>query len=155
MQGGGTLFCNQSTWDGNHKFHNMFHKGVSKRAGVIAHTKIIVAIHKPRSLFSPSKGPCSGFIYVGSHNPFVPFLVVSSQLWLTGDSRRTPSAWGRLQKGQQGPQMVNANWEMGVVLAIRGETVAEVEAKATALASFKRPSVPVGSFCWLSSTNRS
>lgn len=70
-QGGGTLFCNQRTWDNNKKFQKMFCKGVSKRAGVIAHTKIIVAIHKPQRLFSPSKGPSLGFIYVGSHNPFV------------------------------------------------------------------------------------
>lgn len=41
---------------------------------------------------------------------------------------------------------MNANWEMGVVIAIRGETGAEVEAKATALASFRRPLVPVSTF---------
>lgn len=59
----------------------------------------------------------------------------------------TPAAWGHLQSTEdRGLGIAISNFELGVILPIRGGTMNEVEEKASALASYRRPLVPVCDF---------
>lgn len=61
-----------------------------------------------------------------------------------GTRRSTPSAWGTLQYGpSSGPGILIPNYELGVIIPIRGDSMEDVERQATALASFRRPLVKV------------
>ncbi|KAK4694189.1 tyrosyl-DNA phosphodiesterase 1, partial [Phenoliferia sp. Uapishka_3] len=123
-QGGGTLFFHDKQWFDKSFPRHLLRKGQSKRQGVVAHTKTIIAIHKP-GMKPPADYKPEGWIYVGSHN-------------------FSSAAWGTLQNTKYGPGISIPNYEMGVVLPIRGDTMAEVERKASEMASFRRPCVPYG-----------
>ncbi|KAI5478523.1 tyrosyl-DNA phosphodiesterase 1 [Pseudohyphozyma bogoriensis] len=124
--GGGTLFFPSKFWDkSDWPGRKLMHQGISKRQGVIAHTKHIVALHKPGPN-PPADFKHEGWIYTGSHN-------------------FTTAAWGSLsqQVGQQA-RLQLANWEMGCIIKIEGATEAEVERKASELATYVRPLRPYG-----------
>lgn len=113
----------------------------------LADTKTIVALHRP-GLSPPDDYKPEGWIYIGSHNLYVDSRLRLRSLRGEADpafiAHSTPSAWGNLQcPASRGPGIAMANYEMGVILPIRGATMAEVEAKATALATYRRPLVPV------------
>ncbi|GAA6030025.1 hypothetical protein JCM8097_009220 [Rhodosporidiobolus ruineniae] len=128
---GGTLFCSPKTWSTSTFPKHLFHRGESKdRDRQPAHTKIILALHKPSPLAAPaasSPPPVhEGWMYVGSHN-------------------FTSSAWGNLQNGAlNGPEISINNYELGVVLPIRASSAADLERKATEMVTYKRPLVPYG-----------
>ncbi|GAA5850773.1 hypothetical protein JCM8547_009086 [Rhodosporidiobolus lusitaniae] len=122
---GGTLFCPSKTWKGSTFPRHLFHRGLSKRDRVPAHTKIIVALHKFKENSSaPAKH--EGWFYLGSHN-------------------FTPSAWGQPQNGQNGPRIAINNYELGIVLPIRASSAEDLEKKASEMATFNRPLVPYSS----------
>ncbi|GJN87839.1 hypothetical protein Rhopal_000794-T1 [Rhodotorula paludigena] len=117
--GGGTLFCPVKRWEEPNFPRHLFHRGESKRSRVAAHTKIILALHKfDRGSLVPPKH--EGWMYLGSHN-------------------FTPAAWGKLQNGSNGPQIVLNNYELGVVLPIRADSAEELERKASELVTYRRP----------------
>ncbi|ORY90626.1 tyrosyl-DNA phosphodiesterase-domain-containing protein [Leucosporidium creatinivorum] len=120
---GGTIFFPEKLWTSNTFPKHLLHRGVSKRHRVPAHTKTIVAIHKPKSNLGPDFKH-EGFVYFGSHN-------------------FTQAAWGRLQIASRDgePELVANNYELGVLLPIRGSSEQDVENKASELATFKRPLV--------------
>ncbi|KAL8279939.1 hypothetical protein RQP46_007789 [Phenoliferia psychrophenolica] len=122
--GGGTLFFPEKRWKDKNFPKNLLHQGRSKRKGVIAHTKTIIAIHRPDAT-SPPGSKSEGYIYVGSHN-------------------FTPSAWGTLMYTTSGPGITIPNYEMGVIVPLKGDTIAEIEKDATERASFQRPLHPYG-----------
>lgn len=135
--GGGTLFCPVKRWEEPNFPRHLFHRGQSKRPRVAAHTKIsessapvthatveahvllvgaVLALHKfDRGSLVPPKH--EGWMYLGSHN-----LCVSSAFprrcfaYAKTRDRSTPAAWGKLQNGSNGPQIVLNNYELGVML---------------------------------------
>ncbi|GAA5886232.1 hypothetical protein JCM5296_003529 [Sporobolomyces johnsonii] len=121
--GGGTIFCPTKTWNASNFPKHLFYRGQSKRARVAAHTKMILAMRKvnpeapSRSSFPEQH---EGWLYLGSHN-------------------FTASAWGNLQNGAGGPQLVINNYELGVVIPIRADSAQELETKATELVTYRRP----------------
>ncbi|SCZ92352.1 BZ3500_MvSof-1268-A1-R1_Chr5-2g07801 [Microbotryum saponariae] len=130
--GGGTIFCRRDMWQSASRgFASLFHRGQSKRDRVAAHTKTMVALRKPPR--GASAAPCppsykhEGYIYVGSHN-------------------FGPSAWGQLEHSSdtKEPQLKCNNYELGVLVPIRGDSDAELEAKASEIATYRRPLVPYG-----------
>ncbi|KAG0662233.1 hypothetical protein C6P46_003419 [Rhodotorula mucilaginosa] len=66
-----------------------------------------------------------GWMYLGSHN-------------------FTPAAWGRLENSASGPQLKITNYELGVVLPIRAKSAEELQTKADALVTYRRPLVKYG-----------
>ncbi|GAA6064373.1 hypothetical protein JCM10212_000482, partial [Sporobolomyces blumeae] len=155
--GGGTIFCPTKNWNDPKFPKDLFWKGQSKRDKVAAHTKMrefllplrasrctearqdltsvrlrpdaVLAKHIPGPLDqSTTADPPvhEGYIYIGSHN-------------------LTPSAWGALQKGSEGPQLAVNNYELGVIVPIRARSDEDFEEKANALVTYKRPLVPYGS----------
>ncbi|GAA5957856.1 hypothetical protein JCM21900_001288 [Sporobolomyces salmonicolor] len=133
--GGGTIFCPSKTWNAPNFPKHLFYRGQSKRARVAAHTKLILAMRKvdsdPRSRSSLPEQH-EGWLYLGSHN-------------------FTPSAWGRLQNGGGGPQLLINNYELGVVIPIRAQSAQELETKATELVTYRRPLVKysAGDLPWM------
>lgn len=119
---GGTLFCPTAYWAQSTCPRHMFHRGQSKRSKVPAHTKIILGLHKYSS-GEPSAH--EGWMYLGSHN-------------------FTPAAWGRLEISARGPQLKVTNYELGVVLPIRARSAKQLQAKADALVTYRRPLVKYG-----------
>lgn len=83
---GGTLFCQPKVWNDPAFPRHLFHQGKSKRQGIPAHTKQIIALHSP----AEPGGKYHGYLVQGSHN-------------FTG------AAWGNLQH-PRGPQ---SEWECG------------------------------------------
>ncbi|KAK4701380.1 hypothetical protein P7C70_g4853, partial [Phenoliferia sp. Uapishka_3] len=116
--GGGAFFFKSESWLSKSFPKHILHKAQNKRPGVIAHTKMIIAIQQ-------GGDEPKGFAYIGSHN-------------------LNTAAWGTLQNTKYGPGISIPNYEMGVIIPIRGETMAEVQRKASELASFHLPSVPYG-----------
>ncbi|GAA5979112.1 hypothetical protein JCM10908_002808 [Rhodotorula pacifica] len=119
---GGTLFCPVKTWEESTFPRHLFHRGESKRHKVPAHTKIILALHKYSTGVPPAH---EGWMYLGSHN-------------------FTPAAWGRLQNSSGGPEIKISNYELGVVLPIRATSAEDLQAKADALVTYRRPLVRYG-----------
>lgn len=66
--GGGTIFLKSTLWKGKNFPKHLFYKGESKRNGVMAHTKIIVAIKKRTKDDDKDGFRNEGWVYVGSHN---------------------------------------------------------------------------------------
>ncbi|GAA5873327.1 hypothetical protein JCM3774_005942 [Rhodotorula dairenensis] len=116
---GGTLFCPVKYWETKAFPRHLFHRGESKRDKVPAHTKIILGMHK---YASGAPAAYEGWMYLGSHN-------------------FTPAAWGRLQNGSNGPELKITNYELGVVLPIRAQSAEELQKKADALVTYRRPLV--------------
>ncbi|SCV72437.1 BQ2448_3974 [Microbotryum intermedium] len=129
VDGGGTIFCRPQLWqNAGRGFASLFHKGQSKRVRVAAHTKTMVALRKPlRGKPCPASFKYEGYIYVGSHN-------------------FGPSAWGVLQHSSSGnePQLKCNNYELGVLVPIRADSADELEAKASEMATYRRPLVTYG-----------
>ncbi|GAA6009790.1 hypothetical protein JCM11491_000814 [Sporobolomyces phaffii] len=119
--GGGTIFCPRARWNEKNFPRQLFFRGESKRSGIVAHTKMLLASHVVEA--SPSAPAVyEGYVYVGSHN-------------------LTPSAWGSLQEGQQGKQLAINNYELGVILPIRATSKEDFEKQASELVTYKRPLV--------------
>lgn len=119
--GGGTLFCQLKAWNDAAFPRHLFYRGRSKRDGVLAHTKQIVALHEPAT----ENGQRAGWIYTGSHN-------------------FTQAAWGGLQH-PRGPQMQAHNWELGVLIKFDASSAAQLEVEASKLAQYRRPLIPYSS----------
>ncbi|GAA5937021.1 uncharacterized protein JCM15063_000130 [Sporobolomyces koalae] len=125
VQGGGTIFCKKSNWEAKTFPRELFYKGQSKRDRIAAHTKIMLATRvqaAPATLSNSTTGDNSheGWMYIGSHN-------------------MTASAWGKLQNGSSGPQLVINNYELGVIIPIRAKTKDEFERAANEMVTYKRP----------------
>ncbi|CAH7687861.1 expressed protein [Phakopsora pachyrhizi] len=123
IEGGGTLFCNRSTWIKPGFPTEIFYDCLSKRDGVLMHVKMILGLFDKTgsSSVEDSKKPSTskdvanqpddddravGFLYVGSHN-------------------FTPAAWGRFQSKKPSKDYTSieiSNWELGVVLPIVSES---------------------------------
>ncbi|CAL1698618.1 unnamed protein product [Somion occarium] len=125
-QGGGTMFCRRSQWEGAKFPRNLFHDSRSKRGGVLMHSKMIIATFRDTGPLNKGKAPQSdsetepesddevvevdaqgreedkviGWAYVGSHN-------------------FTPSAWGTLSGSGFNPILNNTNFELGIVFPLR------------------------------------
>ncbi|KAM0749822.1 phospholipase D/nuclease [Meredithblackwellia eburnea MCA 4105] len=119
--GGGTMFFQEKMWHSNNFPKHLLYRGQSKRKGVIAHTKTIVAIKRPGKSDDPNYRP-EAWIYVGSHN-------------------FTKSAWGEMiwSHTGRGPGITIGNYEMGCLIPVRGKTIEEVERKVNEMVTFKRP----------------
>ncbi|KAG8849219.1 hypothetical protein FRB91_010158 [Serendipita sp. 411] len=147
--GGGTMFCRESQWNGANFPRELFHDSNSKRGGVLMHTKMILGLWKPKSSPSisslvTSKGKqidvweedddteededeeiqeiepnAAGWLYVGSHN-------------------FTPSAWGNLSGSSFTPIMNITNYELGVLIPL-SEKPTVAEKQANELVSWIRP----------------
>ncbi|CAL1698599.1 unnamed protein product [Somion occarium] len=125
-QGGGTMFCRRSQWEGAKFPRTLFHDSRSKSGGVLMHSKMIIATFRDTGPSSKGKAPQSdsetepesddevvevdaqgreedkviGWAYVGSHN-------------------FTPSAWGTLSGSGFNPILNNTNFELGIVFPLR------------------------------------
>ncbi|CEQ39189.1 SPOSA6832_00686 [Sporobolomyces salmonicolor] len=123
--GGGTIFCPSKTWNASNFPKHLFYRGQSKRARVAAHTKL--SHRRPSSTKGGStsaRTTCSSPLFCG------PPAHTATDALVDGS---TPSAWGRLQNGGGGPQLLINNYELGV----------ELETKATELVTYRRPLVKV------------
>jgi len=119
--GAHTLFCRSSTWNALNFPRHLFHDGLSKRTGVLMHTKMILGTFRRRdNSGSSNQSSNRAFLYVGSHN-------------------FTASAWGRiLPWTKTKPRRLQiSNYELGIVLKM-------TEKDASDAATWARPCTPYG-----------
>ncbi|GAA97673.1 uncharacterized protein L969DRAFT_87780 [Mixia osmundae IAM 14324] len=114
--GGGTLFCNRSTWENRHFPKECMRQSTSKRAGVVMHTKMILAQFRMSRHAQSDRPP--GWLYVGSHN-------------------FTAAAWGK----STASSFKVSNCELGIVMAL---SPGEFDKQADLLVTWKRPLRPYG-----------
>ncbi|CCA72701.1 hypothetical protein PIIN_06638 [Serendipita indica DSM 11827] len=142
--GGGTMFCRTSQWEGANFPRDLFYDSNSKRGKVLMHTKMILGLWRDSSSDERSSTTlrkyakqkevleidsddeveiidpfAAGWLYVGSHN-------------------FTPSAWGTLSGSAFTPVLNITNYELGILIPLP-EDIEEAEKRGNHLVSWQRP----------------